>query len=62
MGLLLVLRIAKPNYVSLGCFISCHSDAYLQEARERDDLEVLSEPRPMPLGEDGNLPPIAELG
>ena len=41
--------------------IEC-SDAYLQEARERDDLEVLSEPRPMPLGEDGNLPQIAELG
>ena len=41
--------------------IEC-SDAYLQEARERDDLEVLSEPRPMPLGEDGNLPQIADLG
>ncbi len=38
------------------------SNAYLQEAHERDDLEVLSEPRPMPLGEDGNLPPIADLG
>ncbi len=41
--------------------IEC-SDAYLEEARERDDLEVLSEPRPMPLGEDGNLPQIADLG
>tara|TARA_B100000809_G_scaffold258865_1_gene302796 strand:- start:10 stop:1281 length:1272 start_codon:yes stop_codon:yes gene_type:complete len=41
--------------------IEC-SNAYLQEARERDDLEVLSEPRPMPLGEDGNLPQIADLG
>ena len=41
--------------------IEC-SDAYLQEARERDDLEVLSEPRPMPLGEDGNLPQIVDLG
>ncbi|MFP6750064.1 MAG: lactate racemase domain-containing protein [Pirellulaceae bacterium] len=41
--------------------IEC-SSAYLQEARERDDLEVLSEPRPMPLGEDGNLPQIADLG
>jgi hypothetical protein len=40
--------------------IEC-SNIYLQEARERDDLEVLCEPRPMPLGEDGNLPPIAEL-
>ena len=37
------------------------SDVYLQEAQERDDLEVLSEPRPMPFGEDGNLPQIAEL-
>ena len=37
------------------------SNAYLQEAHERDDLEVLCEPRPMPLGEDGNLPPITEL-
>ncbi len=32
------------------------SEAYYREARERDDLEVLSEPRPLPLGEDGNLP------
>jgi hypothetical protein len=40
--------------------IEC-SNIYLQEARERDDLEVLCEPRPMPLGEDGNLPPITEL-
>jgi hypothetical protein len=37
------------------------SDRYLQEAQERDDLEVLSEPRPMPFGEDGNLPQISEL-
>mgnify|MGYP003728895089 CR=1 FL=1 len=37
------------------------SDTYLQEAQERDDLEVLSEPQPMPFDEDGNLPQIAEL-
>ena len=37
------------------------SDTYLQEAQQRDDLEVLSEPQPMPFGEDGNLPQIAEL-
>ena len=32
------------------------SEAYLNEARNRDDLEVLSEPRPMPFDEQGNLP------
>jgi hypothetical protein len=37
------------------------SETYLQEAQQRDDLEVLSEPQPMPFGEDGNLPQIAEL-
>ncbi len=37
------------------------SDTYLQEAQQRDDLEVLSEPQPMPFGEDGNLPQITEL-
>ena len=37
------------------------SDTYLQEAQQRDDLEVLSEQQPMPFGEDGNLPQIAEL-
>ena len=37
------------------------SDTYLQEAQQRDDLEVLSAPQPMPFGEDGNLPQIAEL-
>jgi hypothetical protein len=37
------------------------SETYLQEAQQRDDLEVLSEPQPMPFGEDGNLPQITEL-
>ena len=32
------------------------SAAYLDEARERDDLEVLSAPRDMPLDAAGNLP------
>lgn len=32
------------------------SAAYLEEARKRDDLEILSELRPLPLGADGNLP------
>ena len=41
--------------------IEC-SEVYLEEARGRDDLEVLCEPRPMPLGDDGNLPPISQLG
>lgn len=38
------------------------SEAYLAEARERPDLEVLTPPRPLPLDEDGNLPPIKQLG
>lgn len=33
------------------------SAAYLNEARGRDDLEILSEPEPMPLDALGNLPP-----
>jgi hypothetical protein len=32
------------------------SAAYLEEARQRDDLEVLTPPRPLPLDADGNLP------
>jgi len=32
------------------------SAAYLEEARARDDLEVLTEPEPMPLDAEGNLP------
>jgi hypothetical protein len=32
------------------------SAAYLEEARSRDDLEVLSEPRPLPLDARGDLP------
>jgi hypothetical protein len=38
------------------------SVAYLDEARERDDLEVLVEPRPLPLDELGMLPEVNTLG
>ena len=30
--------------------------AYLNEARERSDLEVIRDPRPMPFDAAGNLP------
>jgi hypothetical protein len=30
--------------------------AYLNEARERPDLTIVREPRPLPLDADGNLP------
>lgn len=32
------------------------SVAYLEEARQRSDLEIVAEPRPLPLDADGNLP------
>jgi hypothetical protein len=32
------------------------SAAYLNEARERPDLEILTEPRPLPFDAAGNLP------
>ena len=41
--------------------IEC-SDAYLAETSQRDDLQALTPPRPLPLGSDGNLPSIAQLG
>jgi hypothetical protein len=34
------------------------SQAYWNQARERDDLEVISELRELPFDEDGNLPPV----
>jgi hypothetical protein len=34
------------------------SEAYYGEARERSDLEILEEPRPLPLDAAGNLPPL----
>ena len=38
------------------------SVAYLEEARERDNLEIIVEPRPLPLDELGMLPEINSLG
>lgn len=32
------------------------SEAYLAEARERNDLEIIAEPRPLPWDDQGNLP------
>ena len=32
------------------------SVAYLNEARERSDLEITKDPRPMPFDATGNLP------
>lgn len=37
------------------------SEAYYGEACERSDLEVLTQPRPLPLDGDGNLPPVSSL-
>ena len=34
------------------------SEAYFELARQRSDLEILTQPRKLPLGEDGNLPPV----
>lgn len=38
------------------------SAAYLPQVRERDDLEALCEPRPLPFDADDNLPSVAALG
>jgi hypothetical protein len=38
------------------------STAYLDEARARSDLQILSEPRPLPLDEQGQLCSLAEFG
>ena len=37
------------------------SEAYFEEASERSDLEILTQPRKLPLGEDGNLPAVSSL-
>jgi Lactate racemase N-terminal domain len=42
------------NTLELG-EVEC-SSVYLEEARQRDDLEVIAEPRPWPFDADGNLP------
>ena len=38
------------------------SQAFWQEAQGRSDLEILSEPRPMSLEDDGNLPSFEKMG
>jgi len=38
------------------------SEAYWEEAQGREDLEVLTELRELPLGEDGQLPLVEEVG
>ena len=35
------------------------SEAYFDEARQRSDLEILTPPRQLPLGEDGHLPTVS---
>jgi hypothetical protein len=47
-----------PNTLELG-EVEC-SVAYLDEARRRDDLEVLTEPRELPFDAAGNLPEVEE--
>lgn len=47
------------NTLDLGV-VAC-SAAFLDEARERDDLTVLTEPTPMPFDEAGNLPDLLPL-
>ena len=37
------------------------SVAYLNEARQSNEIEILSEPRPLPLDNRGNLPDVTEL-
>jgi hypothetical protein len=34
-------------------------ETYWEEARQRSDLEILTQPRKLPLGEDGQLPSVA---
>jgi hypothetical protein len=38
------------------------SEPYLDEARQRSDLEILGEPRKLPFDKDGNLPEIGDFG
>lgn len=37
------------------------SSAYLDEARARDDLEILTDPRPLPLNDNGLLPNVEQV-
>lgn len=38
------------------------SEPYLDEARQRSDLEILGEPRKLPFDKNGNLPEIGDFG
>ena len=38
------------------------SRAYLDEARESNEIEILTDPRPLPLDKNGNLPNVTEVG
>ena len=38
------------------------SAAYLEEAKTRDDLEILTDPRPLPFDDTGLLPAVREVG
>jgi hypothetical protein len=38
------------------------SVAYLEDARQRPDLEILSPPQPLPLDAEGNLPDCVTSG
>ena len=40
--------------------IEC-AEAYFEEAVHRSDLEILTQPRKLPLGDDGNLPAMSAL-
>jgi hypothetical protein len=37
------------------------SSTYLEEARERDDLQILTDPRPMPFDAKGMLPNVYQV-
>jgi hypothetical protein len=37
------------------------AEAYLDEARGRSDLEILTEPRPLPFDAEGNLPWVKDV-
>jgi hypothetical protein len=38
------------------------SAAYLEEAKRRDDLEILTDLRPLPFDDAGLLPAVSEVG
>ncbi len=38
------------------------STSFLEAAKQRDDLQIISDPRPLEVGEDGNLPLFEDYG